>query len=297
MLGYRHLKALIAVAETGTLAEAARQLYVSQPAVSALLRALTEDLSGPVAVRAGRGMRLTALGEAVLPLAREAVEAMDAIIARSRAMEPMLPPPRLKVATSSIPGQRLLPRLLRPYRAAYPETAIHVAWVNSGEAIRLVRDGDADIGFTGLAPADDRFLVRPLETDDLWLVAPLHHPIVGSPCDAMDLQREDWIMRPPESGTRHAIESALRARGVQPEGLREMATADSNEGVLALVAAGIGIAFVSRVVAEPAVNRGEVEWVSACEFKIRRQLNLVSKSSPTAAADHFLRWLATSDVG
>lgn len=288
-IGYRHLKALVTLADAGTLAETARKLYITQPAVWALLRSLGEDLGTPLAVREGRGMRLTAVGEKVLPFARQAVEAIDAMSSQVRSEASEVP--ELRIATSSVPGRSYLPELMREYLGAFPDCRLHVQWVKSQEAIGLVRCGEADIGLTGMAPDPPDMLERTLGVDELWLVAPPRHRILGTPCGVQELQHETWVMRPRGSGTRGAIEEALAARGLDPKRLQEVAVADSNEGVLALVASGLGLAFVSRAVAEPAVTTRQVEWVEACDFKIRRQIHLVGSNPPTPAAERFFAWL------
>lgn len=292
-IGYRHIKALVILADAGTLAETARKLYITQPAVWALLRSLGEDLGTPLAVREGRGMRLTAVGEKVLPLARQAVEAIDAMSSAVRAGSNAVA--ELRIATSSVPGRSYLPGLLQKYQHAFPDSRIHVQWVKSQEAIALVKCGDADVGLTGMAPDAD-MLERTLGSDELWLVAPPRHRILGTPCGVQELQHETWVMRPRGSGTRRAVEEALKARGLDPRHLQEVAVADSNEGVLALVASGLGLAFVSRSVAEPAVATRLVEWVEACDFKIRRHIHLVGANPPTPAAEIFLAWFQADKV-
>ena len=245
------LRIFVAVAEREHVTAAARALHVSQSAASAAIAALEERHDVRLFNRVGRGVELTDAGRIFLPearavLARAAAEqALDELRALTRGS--------LRLVASQTTAAYWLPAILARYRAAYPRIAISLDIGNSDQAASRVHDGDADFGVVE-GPVDDPALaVFPIGADQLQLVAAT--PFAQAP-NAAWLRAARWVMRERGSGTRAALEEALRGQGVDPAELDVALVLPSNESVRTAVEAGAGVTALSSLVVGPSLAAG-----------------------------------------
>lgn len=204
---------LLSVAETGSMGRAAQRHGVSQPAVSARLRALESSVGFSLLERSPRGARLTAAGALVADWARSAVEAaalLDEGVVALRAETTS----RLRVAASLTVAEYLLPRWLIALRSALPATTVALTSHNSTDTAEDVRRGAADIGFVeGPTPPPD------LDTHDIGhdqltvIVGPGHPWARRRHVTPAQLAETALITREQGSGTRTFLEHALRDAG------------------------------------------------------------------------------------
>src|SRR5688500_8011189 len=114
------LRSFAAVARAGSVQEAARLLYVTQPSVSAAIAALARSLGVALVDRDGRGIRLTKAGEAFAPYAAEILGLLEQ--GRRAAAEAAQPErARLRVVAVNTAGEYLLPPLIQGYRQRHPD--------------------------------------------------------------------------------------------------------------------------------------------------------------------------------
>ena len=117
------LRTFIAVAEDGSVRAAAERLHVSQPSVSGAIAALSEEVGVPLTERDGRGMKLSAAGEAFLPHAKEALGLLElgTRMAQSAAANASS---TVRIVAAYTAAEFLLPPLLRAFREQHPEVPI-----------------------------------------------------------------------------------------------------------------------------------------------------------------------------
>lgn len=245
------LRIFVAVAERENMTRAAEAVHITQSAVSGAIAALEAAHDVRLFHRIGRRIELTEAGRVFLDEAR-------AILARVEGARDALAElaglrrGRLVLVASQTIAAYWLPERLARFHAAYPEIALDVAIANTEGAAHAVREGAAELGFVE-GPVDDPALAQwPVGTDRMALVGP-------EPLDHVSnawIEQAAWIMREEGSGTRATFEAALRARGVDPAGLRVALTLPSNEAVLSAVRAGAGHAVLSRLVIAPALAAG-----------------------------------------
>src|SRR5262249_35693524 len=138
------LETLLAVARTGSVGAAARQRHITSSAVSQQIRKLESHFGIRLFERAGRGVRLTATGEAALPVVRElwiGAESAFGQLARLGGH----PATQLRVAGSDYLGKGLLARVLRDVLDAEPPVRFEIVTTHSREGVRLVAGGDVDL--------------------------------------------------------------------------------------------------------------------------------------------------------
>jgi len=252
------LRIFLAIARREHVSQAARDLRLTQSAVSGALQALETRHKVRLFDRIGRGVRLNAAGRAFMAEA-------EAVLGRAKAAETALEDlsemrrGRLAVRATPTIANYWLPRRLAAFRAAHPGVELAVEIGETASVVRATADGEAELGFAGVAAAESFLSSTAVGRDQLILVAPAGHLWARqSPLAGPDLLAETWIMRETGSGTRETLQEGLRAAGVSPEALSVSLTLPSNEAVLSAVEAGGGVSALSECIALPAVKAGRL---------------------------------------
>ena len=177
---------MIALAETGSVTAAARQLGVSQPAISNWLKNLESQLGLKLMIRSKKGMVLTPVGSTYLEGARRMVEVKnctDRAIARilGRAEESVI------MAGTPNGGANTFSRLFRAFKTRYPQVTLRFVEAYNSEAFELVRTGGADLALCScLDQGPEDLTCRSLRSRELILVLPRDFPMGY---DASDLKQ------------------------------------------------------------------------------------------------------------
>jgi LysR family transcriptional regulator, carnitine catabolism transcriptional activator len=279
----RRLRYFLAVVDDGTVTGAARRLRVAQPSLSQAVRALESELGAALFDRVGRGLRLSAAGEALVGPARQVLRAFDeARDAITGIVE--LTTGRLELAALATLAVDPMANLIGRFRERYPGIEVRVHEPESADGVRaLVRDGTCELGAAHLPLTGGQLIAHPLGQQELLFVLPPDSiPNSDRPLGARELARTPLVVSPPGTSTRILLEQALTAVGVTPEIAVETA---AREAIVPLVLAGAGAALLPAPLAREAQRRGAA--VRSARPKITRTVGLVHRSSrlsPTAAA-------------
>ncbi|MFE4592135.1 LysR family transcriptional regulator [Streptomyces laurentii] len=257
MIEARHLRVLRAVAATGSFSAAARELGCTQPAVSQQMKALEASAGTPLLVRAGREMRLTQAGEALVRHASgilaglTAAEEEVAAIAGLRAG-------RVRLVSFPSGSSALVPAALAALRAAHPGTRVSLVEAEPPRSVEMLREGDCDVALAfryGVGPdAWDDLVVRPLLADRLVGLVPEDHRLAGAERVTIgELAEDPWIAGCPRC--RRQLVDVCREAGFTPR--IDFAT-DDYPAVMGLVGAGLGVAVLPQLAIESVRPRGAV---------------------------------------
>lgn len=242
----RGLQTFLAVADEGGFSAAARRLGITQPSVSEQVRSLEEHVGLPLFTRLGRESRLTTAGERVRAHARRVLETLDELESDLGALRSGAAGIVTLVA-SPVPGESVLPALLPLFRARHPDTGVRQTIADTRTAVARLLRREADLALIGGPFRDERCVVEVLGRNPFVAVAPLDHPLARlDAVTAEQLAREPLVLREEGSGARAAIGAAFERAGIAPTRVRVVAELGSTEAVLAAVAAGLGIGFVSQ---------------------------------------------------
>jgi DNA-binding transcriptional LysR family regulator len=266
-----HLRTLIAAVETGSLTGAARRRSLTQPAISLQVKALEQELGGPLFHRRGRGVVLTQTGQVLYEHAREILTRVRT--ARAEVAEVLgLGRGVLRLGVTDAAATRILPRTFARFHRRHPEIEVQVSVHPTAGLIERLQRGEIDLGVGTLPAAGDTspdLEIRFLERETLGLVAPAEAGRV--PLDAL-LERYPFIAYPRGSTTRGLIDRALAAAGLIARPRMEIGRPDV---MIRLVEAGLGAAVLPRDVSEPAAQRGTVYRPSPRRFRLERRLGLI----------------------
>lgn len=285
-LNLHHLRVFAAVAQHGSFSRAAVALRLSQPAVSKTVQELERQTQLALFDRSGRTPRLTDAGNALFARARElfgvervAEEELGALRGLERGV--------LRVGASTTVATYFLPPLLARFHQQHPGVTLRVVSANTRAIARRLLEGRLDIALVEGPVSHERITVLPWREDELVVIAPAAHPLVRKRrVRAADLINEPFILREPGSGTRVVAEAALAEHGVHPGTTVQLG---STEAIKQAVAAGLGLAVVSRASAADQLALGYIAVIPLHGTGFRRSLTelRLTGRSPSAAAAAF----------
>ncbi|HVH73140.1 MAG TPA: LysR substrate-binding domain-containing protein, partial [Candidatus Dormibacteraeota bacterium] len=172
------LAILVRVVDAGSVTRAAQALYISQPAVTHRLRRLERTLGARLVERRGRNLALTDAGQAILPLARQALQVLEQIPAAISELQGFLRGEIILGASTTI-GEFLLPKRLSAFAQAYPHVTVRLHIANTQAIVQRVLDRSLHAGFVGLHPARSGLVSTPFLADTIVLVAAASHPLAA----------------------------------------------------------------------------------------------------------------------
>ncbi|MEO8881478.1 MAG: LysR substrate-binding domain-containing protein [Gemmatimonadaceae bacterium] len=284
-LNLHHLRIFARVAERGGFSRAAVSLHLSQPAVSKSVRELERELQTTLIDRSAGAFRLTDAGNALFTRARElfAVErAAEEEQRRLRGLEGGV----LRIGASTTVATYLLPQYLARFRDAHSDVRLRLFTANTRAVTRALVERRVEIALVE-GPVDDaRLQVVPWRKDALVVIAPPSHPLATKRrVTSADLASAPFIVRERGSGTRRVAEEALAPLGVS---LRVVLRLSSTEEIKQAVAAGLGLAIVSRSAIGDQVALGRIAVLAVPGLSFPRDFSELRFAghalSPAAAA-------------
>lgn len=284
-MNLNHLRIFASVAQHGSLTRAARDLRVSQPAISKQLSDLEDDLATRLVDRLPRGVRLTAAGELLYAHAQRILQAERAAEQELRDLRG-LGRGKLSVGASTTVGSYLVPSLFGELHRLHPGVQLELEIANTTVIQRAVLQNKLDLGLIEGFVASDMLAFETLTADELIAIAAPGNPVLQrAPLRAVDLRDLPVLMREQGSGSREVIEAALRARDIQ---LTPVMSLGSTEAIKNAVLNGLGVAIVSRLSVDYELQSRRLVELPFRDLRIRRDLYLVTlrgkRPSPAATA-------------
>jgi DNA-binding transcriptional LysR family regulator len=276
----RRLRYFLTIAEEGSVTRAAGRLRVAQPSLSQSLRALERELGVQLFHRVGRGLRLSAAGEALIGPARQILRATDeARETISGVLE--LTTGTLEIAALATLAVDPMAELIGRFRERYPGVQVRMFEPESADGVSaLVRDGTCELGAAHLPLPGDQLVDHRLgEQELLFVFGPEAVPRGERPLTPRELARTPLVVSPPGTSTRMLLEQALATVGVTPQIAVETA---AREAIIPLVLAGAGATLLPAALAREAERRGAV--VRAARPKITRRVGLIHRQPPLSPA-------------
>jgi LysR family transcriptional regulator, carnitine catabolism transcriptional activator len=288
----RRLRYFLTVVDEGGITRAAERLHVAQPSLSQALRAFEDELGAQLFHRVGRGVRLSAAGEALVGPARQALRAMEeARQAVSGVVE--LSTGTLEIAALATLAVDPMARLIGRFRECHPGVQVRVLEPDSADGVRaLVSDGECELGAAHLPLTGSHLAAHPLGTQQLLFVLPPETTPAGEyPLAARELAHTPLVVSPPGTSTRILLEQALSALGVTPQVAVQTA---AREAIIPLVLGGAGAALLPAPLAREAQRRGAA--VRPARPAITRTVGLIHRTGPLSSAARAFLALATDDA-
>jgi DNA-binding transcriptional LysR family regulator len=261
------LSSFLAVAREGSVSGAATKLYVTQPSISAAVSALSRELGVELTERVGRGIGLTAAGEAFRPYAADVLGLVEQ--GRTAAREAADASMRsLRIVAVATAAECVVPSLLRAFGKLYPEINLSLEVANRSSLFERVLGHEADVAIAGRPPEDDRIAGRAFLDNEIALIAAPGHPLAdGAPVAPTTLGELVWLLREPGSGTRQLVSEFLSGHSLRPQTL----TLGSNGAIKEAVRLGLGVSLQSRIAVANDLRDRTIGEISLNEQLPRRE--------------------------
>jgi DNA-binding transcriptional LysR family regulator len=248
------LRAFVAVAGTGHLTRAAERLHVSQPAVSAQIKALEEELEVRLFERTPSGMQLTRPGQELLGHAEKVLAASEAMRRAARAVKGEIAG-RLRIGTVGDPAFIRLGDLLAKTVERCPLLELELHHEISGAAFEAVRDRELDASFYYGDLSGHQIAGLALTEIVYCVAAPAEWRARLENAGWSELAAMPWIVTPPISSHNRLIRAIFAEQGVKPGKFIE---ADTESVISNLVGSGLGLSLVREDLALARERAGEM---------------------------------------
>src|SRR5215213_11144756 len=249
------VEGFVEVARRANLSRAAEALFITQPALTARIRALEAEVGGALFRRGRRGMALTDAGRAFLPYAERAVRALRD---GASAVERLPAAEELVLGAAPAISTYVLPHLLVRFEAAHPDVRMSVRTGHSEQILELAVRGDVDVALV-------RELHHPeLETlflyeDELVLVVEPRHPLARTHRVTIDRLRDARLILFDRTSSYYDLTNALfRPAGSLPRGVFEL---DHIDAAKQMVLAGLGVALLPTIAVASELRDGTLRRI------------------------------------
>jgi len=260
-MNLKQLEAFVRIANNRSFSATAREMYLTQPTVSAAIKTLEEELGVALFIRTTRDISLTESGRKIYVYARQIVEA-EKQIREFCDLEPVDVQMRQQIiiSASTVPTQFILPELMAEFRTRHPSISFSVSESDSIGAVRDVQNHEADLGFCGTAPERKLCTYIPFYEDRLIVAAQNSEKYrkLKDEDIARWLPKESLIMRETGSGTRKEAVRKIKEMGIATEKLSVIASINNPEAIMKSVARGVGVTIISELAARDYIESGKV---------------------------------------
>ena len=249
------------------MTRAAEEAHVTPSAFSIQIKQLSEGLGLPLHEQVGKRLFLTDAGRAVASASRDVLERLDHLGMELADLKG-LRRGRVRVAMITT-AKYFATRLIGDFCRAYPEAEFALEVVNREQILERMRLNLDDLYIMGRAPEGADVVATPFADNPLVVLAAADHPLCGEAAILPSrLASEPFILREPGSGTRQATERYFAEHAIRP--VTRM-TLGSDETIKQAVAAGLGLAVLSRHVLTLDPDGGPLRELDVSGFPILRR--------------------------
>ena len=292
-MNLKQLEAFVHVAEGGSFSKAAKDLFLTQPTVSAHISSLEKELNVRLFIRNTKEVNLSDDGRELYKYAKQMIDLQKKIEERFSAKKEA-GKHCISIAASTIPAQYLLPRVLMRFNEKFPDEQLKIIETDSGEVVTKVVDHMVDIGFTGTVLEKKHCKYLPFYKDELVIITPVNEKYLSLQETAENIswiKDEAFIMREEGSGTRKEAEKQLQNAGIAVESLNVIASIGNQEAIKKSVRQGMGISVMSHLATEDEVEAGKLLVFPIPGATEGRDINLVYNKNYelSRSAERFIR--------
>lgn len=265
----RHFEIFRAVSETGSFTGAARELFITQSAVSHAIREMETETGAVLFDRISRRVYLTRSGELLMQKILPILSACENLQVHVRNLEKEAP---IRIAASITIASWRLPDALLRFRKSWPDTPVETEVLSAANAMELLKNGGADIALIEGAPARlevyiyERFSSYPMEF------------LVGMDYDLPEritieqLMEQPLLLREKGSAIRDTLDSALFLAGYTA---RPVWTSVNSNALMEATAKGLGIALLPGMLVQEMKKSGRLKTVSVAGLALNNDMLLV----------------------
>src|SRR5512146_2700899 len=199
------LATFLEVAKHASFSRAAERRFRTQPAISAQIRALEDEVGAKLLDRSGGKVSLTAAGKVFQKYAEDAIQARRAVITAMAEME-RVPLGEIVVGANEGTCLHVLPEVFAEFKKQYPGVSVNINRLESAGILGGIIDNSVDFGIVSLPVNDNRLTVVNIHRDELVIITPPRHPLAKAKAATL-VEAAKYPLLLPETGrTRDALE-------------------------------------------------------------------------------------------
>jgi DNA-binding transcriptional LysR family regulator len=268
----RQLRAFSILAKTGSFTRTARELHLTQSAISHAMKALEEDLGCLLFERVGKKVMLTEAGDLFLPEAEKILSGMR--LARER-LDQLVNSRHGRLRFGAIPTtcQYVVPSVLREFRERYPECTIQMEPGNTAEVIEALRENRVDLALALEPKREEQFVFRPLFTDELhFIVSPSHPWARAGRVNRQEITRQNFILYSKSSYVFGQISDYFLGEKIVLPSSIELG---SMEAIKELVKLGVGVSLFPPWTVRAELEEKSLVMLPLGKRKLRRRWGIL----------------------
>lgn len=270
-MDFRRLRYFVAVAEHLNFRRAADSLNTSQPSLSQQIRMLEDELGVALFERTKRRVHLTRAGSVYLAGVRHVISEVDAYGRQAREAQAGLRG-TLSVGTNGMVMIDHMPRVVRRFRADFPDVNLSLTILRSPDLVGALRAGRIELAFSTEVESEGELAVQPLWTLPFQVVLPVDHALAGrTEVRLRELNGETLITHPRRggAGANSQVMALCREQGFAPKAITEVPEIADLETLIGLVACGLGITILPSTFATIAPPTVVFKTIASTKVVIR----------------------------
>lgn len=293
MINYKHLLAFVTVVRKKSFTVAAKELYMTQPAISWQIKNLENEIDLVLIERKERGTKLTEAGKQFYVYAEKIIKAHEQLIEEMKQLKCM-EKGKLIVGASTVPGEYILPAYMSSFKEAFPATDVLVSTGSSEQIVEELISEDIHLGVVGMKIEDSRIESRPFKKDKVVVIVRKGHPLTKAKEVVLkDLTAYPIIVRERGSGSRKLLEEQLEKKNLRLKNFVYFVELSGSRSAITAVKNSNSIAFVSSLVAKDGLALGELETVEVADMDLGRDIYLIHNKLKTLSplSETFLNFM------
>lgn len=278
---FDYLRTFLIVAKTHSFSLAAKELGLTQGAVSHHIAALEEYFDAELFKRVANGVKVTDAGAILAETAEKILKEVENAKAEISSTKLELSG-TIRIDASTIPGEHIIPSLVAEFQTKYPGVKFKIKAEDSINSLMDLQAGAADFAAVGTIDShNEKLKAIEIGKEELVLIVPNSHELASRKLvKPSEILKYPYINREETSGTRKEIERLLESAEVSPGKLRTTLELASTEAVITAVSEGRGISVISSIASKRAQAAGLVKVLHLQGVNSTRQLYMVRLNRP-----------------
>ena len=278
---FDYLKTFLTVAKTHNFSVAAKELELTQGAVSHHIAALVEYFDADLFKRAANGVEVTDAGAILAEAAEKMLAEVKQVKVEISATKSILSG-TIKIAASTIPSEYLIPSLVAEFQKNHTRVKFRIKAEDSVNSLLKLQADDVDFAAVGtLEGFGEKLEAIEIGEEELVLIVPNSHALASrKSIKPHEILKYPYINRAETSGTRKEIERLLESTGFSPINLKTALELASTESVITAVSEGRGISVISSIASKRAQAAGLVKVLHLQGVNSTRKLYMVRPKRP-----------------
>jgi LysR family transcriptional regulator, low CO2-responsive transcriptional regulator len=270
-MDFDQLEIFLEVARLSSFSRAAEKRFRTQPAVSAQIRGLEEEVGARLLDRSGGRVSLTAAGKLFYKYAEETIERRKVIVTEIAETERV---PRGEIVVGANEGTclHILPEVFAQFKRDYPNVAVSIKRSDYAKILESIIENAVDFGVVSLPVTDNRLQAQLVHRDHLVAITAPTHPLAAKKTVSAAEVATYPLVLPKLGHTRDALDALFYDHHLKPHLAMEL---DSSELLKRFVAAGVGVGFIARSNIEDDIRAKALVAIALADVKINRDLALV----------------------